>query len=74
MKTRVELSDSAVKDLRKIPRFIIVRFEKWVKTVHEMGPEYARTVKGYITMNHLPEKETYELRILTIIEVNKHEY
>ena len=43
----VRLNRSAQKDLRKLPRHIVVNFQIWVRTVKLEGIERARLVKGY---------------------------
>ncbi len=92
--TVVKVARDAEKDLRKIPRYIVIKLMKWQKTVELMGLEYTQKIKGFhdeglkggrshqrsIRLNKAYRaiyeitKDTKELRIVEIQEVNKHKY
>jgi proteic killer suppression protein len=90
----IEISQAAIKDLKKLPRFLLVKLDKWKRTIELVGLEETKKIPGYhdeplygdrkgqrsIRLNqayrafYIVSKETKEVRILEIIEVNKHEY
>ncbi len=43
----VVISDRAFNDLLKIPRYLVVKLQKWQMTVELNGLEYAQKVRGY---------------------------
>jgi proteic killer suppression protein len=93
-KHQVELTPKAIKDIKKIPRIIIVKLDKWRRTVELIGLDDTKKIKGYhdeplsgdrkgqnsIRLNsayrafYVISKETNEIKIIEVIEVNKHEY
>ncbi len=47
MKTIVILSKKANKNLKKIPKHILILFDLWVETIETEGLEAIKKVKGY---------------------------
>lgn len=47
MGDRVELSKRAMKELRRVPRFIAVKLKAWVDSVETVGLLETRKVPGY---------------------------
>lgn len=47
MKTVVEFSPKAVKDLKQLPHYILNKIEIWVGTVEEIGIIETRKIKGF---------------------------
>jgi proteic killer suppression protein len=43
----VIISRRAIKDLSKVPRFILDKFEVWVKQVENFGLEKVKIIPGY---------------------------
>jgi toxin HigB-1 len=43
----VELSPQAKRDLRKVPAFILDKFEGWVKAVEKEGLRQVQRIPGY---------------------------
>jgi proteic killer suppression protein len=90
----VELTKNAVKDLKKIPRFVVIKLDKWTKSVELIGLDETKKIPGYhdeplygerkgqhsIRLNlsyrayYIISKETKDIKIIEIIEVNNHEY
>jgi proteic killer suppression protein len=44
---RVELSRLCVKQLRKVPRHVVVKLQGWVQLVETQGLQEARKISGY---------------------------
>lgn len=47
MKTNVELSDKAKKQLKKLPKHIVFKFYTWVEFLSEVGLTELRKSKGF---------------------------
>jgi addiction module RelE/StbE family toxin len=48
MKTHiVEITKKAEKDLKKLPKHIIIQFDVWVETIETDGYESMKKIKGY---------------------------
>jgi proteic killer suppression protein len=47
MKTSVELSDKAKKQLKKLPKHIVFKFYAWVEFLAEIGITEVRKTKGF---------------------------
>lgn len=47
MEARIEISNKARKDLRKVPKHIVKNFQRWALLVEDIGLEEARKIKGY---------------------------
>jgi mRNA-degrading endonuclease RelE of RelBE toxin-antitoxin system len=47
MKTDVQLTKKAEKQLKKAPKTIVVRFLAWVKVLSEQGLLESRKIKGF---------------------------
>ena len=45
--TTVELTKQAMKDLKKVPLYIQVKFQRWLEDVEMRGIEEVRKVPGY---------------------------
>ncbi len=90
----VEITAKAMKELKRLPRFIVVKLDKWKRTVELVGLEETKKIPSYhdeplsgprkgqhsICLNqayrafYVISRETKEIRIIEIVEVNKHEY
>ena len=89
----VILSKRAIRDLRKVPAYIVVKLQAWVDQIDTYGLEQTRTISGYhdeplagirkgqrsIRLNkayrafyHI--NHNHAVRIINVLEVNKHEY
>jgi len=47
MKDRIEISNKAQKDLRKVPNHIVKNFQRWALLVEDVGLVEVRKIKGY---------------------------
>ncbi len=93
MATIVEFTNSAVKDLKRLPDHIVTRLRDWANAVQSVGIEAVRRAPGYhdeplkglrkgqrsirLSKSYRAfyiEDERGNVRIFTIIEVNRHEY
>lgn len=90
----VKFAPRAIKDLKKLPRFIILKLDKWTRSIQLIGLDETKKIPGYhdeplsgdrkgqhsIRLNqsyrafYIVSEETKEIRIIDVIEVNKHEY
>ena len=43
----VDITPKAIKDLKKLPRFIVIKLDKWKRTVELIGLDETRKIKGY---------------------------
>lgn len=66
----IELTKSAQKDLSKVPSFIKDKLLLWIDAVERLGVYQVRKIPGF----HDEPLKRKELHIISIIEVNKHEY
>jgi proteic killer suppression protein len=76
------------KQLKKIPREIIIRLMRWIRTIEEFGLIEARKVKGYhdeplkglrqgqrsVRLGLYTHSRTGEINIVTVEEVTPHDY
>jgi proteic killer suppression protein len=93
MQSKVTYSKFAEKQLDKVPKYIKEAMYLWALTVHKIGIEEARKVKGYhdeplkgdrrgqrsIRLNRsyraiYEQKDDEELILISVVEVNKHDY
>ncbi len=89
----VEFTNSAVKDLKRLPEHIVTKLRDWANAVQRVGIEAVRRSPGYhdeplrgsrdgqrsIRLSKAyrafyVEDQRGNVRIITIIEVNRHEY
>lgn len=93
MKSKVTYSRFAEKQLNKVPKYIKEALYLWAATVHKIGLEEVRKIKGYhdepllgerwgqrsIKLNRsyraiYEQKDDKELILISVVEVNKHDY
>ena len=89
----VEFTNSAVKDLKRLPEHIVTKLRDWANAVQSVGIEAVRRSPGYhdeplrgsrdgqrsIRLSKAyrafyVEDQRGNVRIITVIEVNRHEY
>ena len=44
---RVDLSERALKDLKSIPKYLVLKLQAWVSDVEERGLREVRKIPGY---------------------------
>ncbi|MGI9548536.1 MAG: type II toxin-antitoxin system mRNA interferase toxin, RelE/StbE family [Bdellovibrionales bacterium] len=86
---KVFLKKQIQKDLKKLPRYIVVSLDKWIRIIDEEGYENIKKIKGYkdhaLKGNRKNQRSSYlskSYRVIyqvtkediEILEVNKHEY
>ena len=93
MKDRIEISNKAWKNLRRVPKHIVKNFQRWALLVEDVGLAEVREIKGYhdeplqgdrsgersvrlskayrVIYTETPDKR---INIVSVLEVNKHEY
>lgn len=93
MESKVTYSKFAEKQLNKVPKYIKEALYLWAATVHKIGVEEVRKIKGYhdepllgerwgqrsIKLNRsyraiYEQKDDKELILISVVEVNKHDY
>jgi toxin HigB-1 len=93
MESKVTYSKFAEKQMNKVPKYIKEALLLWASTVHKIGIEEVRKVKGYhdepllgerrgqrsIKLNRsyraiYEQRDDKELILITVVEVNKHDY
>lgn len=93
MKSKVTYSKFAEKQLNKVPKYIKEALYLWAATVHKIGLEDVKKIKGYhdepllgerwgqrsIKLNRsyraiYEQKNDKELILISVVEVNKHDY
>jgi toxin HigB-1 len=93
MQSKVTYSKFAEKQLDKVPKYIKEAMYLWALTVHKIGIEEVRKVKGYhdeplkgdrrgqrsIKLNRsyraiYEQTNDEELILISVVEVNKHDY
>ncbi len=93
MESKVTYSKFAEKQLNKVPKYIKEALYLWAATVHKIGLEEVRKIKGYhdepllgerwgqrsIKLNRsyraiYEQKDDKELILISVVEVNKHDY
>lgn len=93
MESKVTYSKFAEKQLNKVPKYIKEALYLWAATVHKIGIEEVRKIKGYhdepllgerwgqrsIKLNRsyraiYEQKNDKELILISVVEVNKHDY
>lgn len=93
MESKVTYSKFAEKQLSKVPKYIKEALYLWAATVHKIGLEDVRKIKGYhdepllgerwgqrsIKLNRsyraiYEQKNDKELILISVVEVNKHDY
>lgn len=93
MQSKVTYSKFAEKQLNKVPKYIKEAMYLWTLTIHKIGIEETRKVKGYhdeplkgdrrgqrsIRLSRsyraiYEQKDDEELVLISVVEVNKHDY
>lgn len=47
MINKIEISKQALKDLSKLPKYILDNFQEWLEAVEELGIEEVRKIKSF---------------------------
>jgi addiction module RelE/StbE family toxin len=71
MHSIVTFSKGALKDLRKVPRHILVQFDLWVEVIETEGFKSMQKIKGYndhaLVGNRLGQRSSYLSRSWRVI-------
>ncbi len=77
MKAFVQISKNAKRDLKKVPRHIIVQFDLWIEIIETEGFKSMQQIKGYndhpLTGNRKGQRSSYlsrSWRVIYTLDVN----